>query len=178
MSRFSILSSLLLALAVAIPSVALAQPAKPVLTLKTSAEDGKLMIVATVKLNGKPLAGAKVALFATRTFGMLPLGMDETLDDGTAAVPFPGTLPGDTNGAIQVVATITAPKEYTGVQASAMLAGGLKRSPEIISFPRALWAPRAPWPLILTIVALLCSVWGIYGYVVLQLSKIRKESNS
>jgi hypothetical protein len=152
--------------------------AKPDITLKLSVEEGKKVIVATVKTNDKPVEGVKVALLVKRTFGELSLGTEETLDDGTAAVPFPEGLPGDAQGMLQVVAELKSPKEFAGGRAQAALPGGKIIPPEKDPFPRALWSPRAPLVLVATIFVVLGAVWSTYAYVVVQLVKIRKTANT
>ena len=42
--------------------------------------------------------------------------------------------------------------------------------------PRALWAPRAPVPLLATITGILVVVWGSYVFVVSQIIKIKSEA--
>jgi molybdopterin-containing oxidoreductase family membrane subunit len=159
----------------AAPTNAVASAFKPVITLKLSTEEGKKVIVATVKTNDRPVEGAKVAILVKRTFGELSLGAEATLDDGTAAVPFPDGLPGDAEGRLQVIAELQSPKEFAGARVEAALAGGRIIPPEKDPFPRALWAPRAPLVLVATIFILLGAVWSTYAYVVVQLIQIKKK---
>src|SRR5437016_6280200 len=84
----------------------------PEIVVTTGLEEGKKVLVATLKLDGKPLEGAKVSFFVRRTFGNLLLGQERTLDDGTAAVPFPEGLPGGESGKLQVLAKIVEPALY------------------------------------------------------------------
>ena len=135
------------------------------------------MVVATAKLNAKPLANASVAFFVQRTFGRLSLGADTTLDDGTAAVALPTDLPGGANGQLQIIAEVKAAPSYAATEIRAELTGGTSKVPEADPFPRALWAPRAPLGLILTLVTLLSIVWSTYAFVITQLIKIRKGTD-
>lgn len=152
------------------------QSAKPEVAIKVITEDQQKLIQATVTLNGKPLNGAAVAFFVQRTFGRLTIGHDTTLDDGTAAVPFPTGLPGGPTGQLQVTAQVTAPPQYSqGSAATVLLDGGQIVPAQPTAFPRALWAPRAPVLLVLTIAAILASVWGCYVYVVAQLVAISRS---
>lgn len=149
----------------------------PDIRLQVGMEEGKRVLLATVSLDGKPLEGIRVAFSVGRLFGKLPVGEEETLEDGTAAVPFPEGLPGGSTGELEVVAEIRAPAKYTSGRARASLPGGVAKPAEAEDpFPRALWSPRAPLPLVLTIVFLLAGVWSAYGYVLLQLRRIRKET--
>ena len=147
---------------------------QPVISITTAIEEGKKVVLATVTLDEKPIEGVQVAFFVERTFGLLPLGTEETLDDGTAAVPFPQGLPGGANGDLRIVAEIKSPAEYAAVRGRTTLGGGIVIAPKADPFPRAVWAPKAPLPLLVTIATLVGGVWCAYAYVFVQLMKIRK----
>jgi hypothetical protein len=149
------------------------QPAATV-DLITTTDDGKFVLQATVHANGKPLQGAEVQFFAKRSFGALPLGKDTTLDDGTAEAPFPTDLPGNPDGEIDCTAKVTGPDQFAGAEITVHLAGAMKFTPRSDPFPRALWAPKPPMTLVITVGGLLTLAWGSYAYVGLQLVKIRK----
>lgn len=154
------------------------QVAPPSVAITTGTEEGRKVIVATVMLAGKPLEGVKVSFLVERSLGQLVLGTEETLDDGTAAVPFPGDLPAGPEGELHVTAEIKAPAQYKDIRVQAVLPGGLILAPEKNPFPRALWSPRAPLALVLTICTLLTIVWSTYGFVLVQLVKIRKAGRA
>jgi hypothetical protein len=143
----------------------------PQIALQVTTEENQKTILATVTASGKPLKGATVTFFVKRMFGNLDIGHDQTLDDGTAAIPFPADLSGGTTGQLQVIATITDPPQYFSAHDEATFDGALAISPQAKAFPRALWAPQAPLPLILAITIVLILVWGTYVYVVVQLIK-------
>ena len=149
-------------------------PARPEIAISKSVEEGKEMLVAKVTLDGKALEGAKVAFFVERTFGLLALGAEETLDDGTAAVPFPVGLPGGATGELRIIAEIKGPAQYASARGQATVGGGVVKAAEVEPFPRTVWGPRAPVPLILTIAVLVGGVWCTYAFVVVQLVNIRK----
>lgn len=151
---------------------------RPEIAITTSVEEGKKVIVAKVTLNGKPVENAKVTVQIQRTFGQITLGTEATLDDGTVAVPFPTDLPGGIAGQIQVVAEIKSPPEYAATRAQATLDGAPKVQLESNPFPRALWSPKAPLALILTIFTLLAIVWSTYIYVLVQLIKIKRGAKA
>lgn len=149
---------------------------EPAITLRVDTEDGKKVLVATVMQAGKPVENAKVAFFARRTFGALSLGAEVTLDDGTAAVPFPVTLPGDEGGRLQLSAELAnRPKDVVPVRAEARFEGGLPFRAEPQVPPRALWSSRAPLILLLSIALLVGLVWGAFAYAAFQLLRIRAE---
>lgn len=152
---------------------------EPLIALRLDTEDGKKVLVATVTKAGKPVENAKVVFFARRTFGALSLGAEVTLDDGTAAVPFPTTLPGDGRGRLQLSAELAnRPKDAPPVRAEARFEGGVPfRAEPQAPPPRALWSSRAPLILLVNIALLVGLVWGAFAYVAFQLFRIRSERN-
>ena len=160
----------------ALSGSALAQEAaRPSITLEPSVEEGKKVLLATVTLETRPVEGAQVVFYAKRTFGRIKLGQEETLDDGTAIAPFPDGLPGDQTGKIDVTAEIVAPEQYAGAKADALVDGGVRVIPHADPFPRALWSPRAPIPMLVIFAVLLGGVWSTYLFVLYQLFRIRKD---
>lgn len=152
---------------------AAAAPAAHV-ALTRRVEDGQDMLVATVTAAGKPVPGATVQFAVVRTFGEMKLGTDQTLADGTAATPFPAGLPGDSAGRVVVRATLEAPLDVEGAKGEAVLPGGTPVHPSVAPEPRALWATRAPMPLVVTIAVLVVCVWGTYLFVVSQLAAMAR----
>lgn len=149
------------------------EKAAPQITIATATEEGKKVIIATVTRDGKPVEGSHVVLQIKRTFGNLTLGEDDTIADGTVAVPFPADLPGGREGRIQVLAQIKSPPELAAT-ATQTLEGTSKVLPNEDPFPRHLWSPHAPLALLITIGTMLSIVWSVYLFVVIQLIKIRK----
>jgi hypothetical protein len=147
----------------------------PDIVVASVLEDKQRIFRATVTLKGKPIEGARVRFGVARTFGLLDLGSDVTLDDGTAGMQFPDGLPGGPTGTIQVVASIEATKDHAGASARISATGAGVVVPEAVPFPHALWSSKPLWPLVTIIVLLLAGVWGTYVFVVRQLVKIRKE---
>ena len=144
-------------------------------TLGIVTEDRQKLIRATVTArDGKPIENASVQFFVRRTFGDLKLGEDKTLDDGTAAVRFPVGLPGGATGELELCAEVKSPAPYAGACAVLADAGGRVVKPVADPFPRALWAPHAPVPLLVVICSLVGGVWVTYAFVVTQIIAIRK----
>ena len=140
------------------------------LELKRTSEDGQEMLVATTTVNGQPVAGASVAFSVVRTFGNVALGEDQTLDDGTAAVPYPQGLPGNAHGDLDFRVTVLSPPALASAPVQVTIGGAARSSTAPEDFPRALWSSRAPLAIVGTIAFLLLCVWGTYGFVVVQLA--------
>lgn len=141
--------------------------------LARRAEGGQDMLIATVTADGRPVQGATVSFSVRRDFGTLSLGDDQTMEDGTAAVSYPTSLPGDARGRLAVRAEVTAPTALAGTAVvSAMV--GVPTRPWSPDPPRAIWSSRPPLAMVATIAALLLCVWSTYAFVVAQLAAMRK----
>lgn len=151
---------------------------KAVIELTRTTEDKQEMLVAKVTANGLPVKGATVAFSVRRTFGLMTLGEDQTLDDGTAAVKFPTALPGDAKGELTFHVALQSPPELDGSAADVKLAGSPARPWPSVP-PRALWSSRVPLAIPVTIAFLLLCVWSTYAFVVTQLAALHnlKEEN-
>jgi hypothetical protein len=163
----------------AAPATTPTAPAGPVPTIVIAPrlEEGKRVLGATVTLEGKPLVGAKVGFFVQRTFGALDIGHDETLDDGVAVAKFPEGLPGGTVGKLHIIARVTGTARYAAASSEITVPSDIVVVPDSDPFPRAIWAPHAPIPLILTLTFALGGVWTTYTFVLLQLRALRKAGN-
>jgi hypothetical protein len=150
----------------------------PVISIASVVEEKQKLLRATVTLRGAPLEGARVRFGVARTFGVLDLGSDATLDDGTAGVPFPEGLPGGKTGTIEVVASVEGTKDRAAASARIVIGGAGVVAAEEVPFPHALWSSKPLWPLVTIIVLVLGAVWGTYIFVVRQLVKIRNEVTS
>lgn len=135
--------------------------------------DGKKMLSAHVATSS-PVEGVTVQFFAQRFFGLLPVGEAETDAHGVAYIPFPQDLLGDSRGNVTIVATVEDSNGRSFGTGRAVVGWGLPTPAQHEPFPRALWAPRAPWSLI----GVICVVFGgislTYGYVVVQLVRIAR----
>ena len=171
-----LLAALPTANAQSMPAPPATAPAGAAVVLTTTVEEGKKQLVATVTLNGKPVEKATVTFGVLRSFGTLVVGQDTTLDDGTAAVTFPASLPAGTAGELQIVAQVTAPPAIAGARTQTSFPGGQIVSASV-PFGRALWAPQAPIGLIAVIMLLLAGAWGAYLFVAVQLVAIKKGAS-
>lgn len=143
------------------------------LSLEVTSEEGKKQLQATLTSGGKPVEGATVEFLVSRLFGQLPVGKDQTLDDGTADIAFPPGLSGGNAGELHVTAVVQAPASLAGTIASGVFEAAIVQdAPEV--FPRALWAPRAPVLLIVTFILILATVWFSYAFVVRELWALTK----
>jgi hypothetical protein len=152
---------------------AFAQTTQPTIGLSTTVEEGKKMVHGLVTLNGKPVENVVLQYYVQRTFGNLLIGQDTTLDDGTSAVAFPIDLPGAPDGKLHLIVRIKEPPQYASTSVSVAFPADVQAAAVADAFPRALWAPNAPLPLMLSIFAVLAGVWLSYFFVVSRIVAIR-----
>ncbi|GEM_PF-1871998 len=158
------------------PAATTTSPAGPVPTIVVAprVEEGNRMLGATVTLNGKPLVGAQVSFLVQRSFGIMNIGHDETLDDGVAAVKFPEGLPGGAAGTLHIIVRVAGTPRYAAASTDATIDADIIVVPDPDPFPRAIWAPKAPIPLILTLALALAGVWTTFVFVIIQLRALYK----
>ena len=152
-------------------------PCAEIVISSLNGEDGP-SLTANVRLNNQPIPDAQVEFLVQRTFGRLSLGTNATGQDGIATVPFPSNLPGGTDGELRIIAELKSPAAYSNCMAETVVKGGVPTSIKAEPFPRAIWSPRAPLAIIVTISTLLGIVWSTYSFVIVQLIKIRKAGNA
>jgi hypothetical protein len=174
MKRFTFI---LLALLI-LPGHAFAQTMQPSIGVTTDIEDGKKMVRVLVALGGKPIENVALKYFVQRSFGNILLGEDTTLDDGSSAVAFPSDLPGAPDGQLHFIVQIKSPAQYATTSAKAAFPADVMSPATAEAFPRALWAPHAPLPLMFCIFGLLAGVWLSYLFVVGQIFTILKGGKS
>jgi hypothetical protein len=153
-------------------------------SLKSDASDTNHLAIATlmeVDKDGKeiPVKGAEIKFYVQRLFGVMPAAEDYSVttdENGKAEFSYPRDLKGDTTGALVLVAKIEDNEQYGNIESKASAGWGIPVIVDKHPFPRALWEPTAPYPLIITIVFLFGGVWSIYSVIFFTLYKIKKES--
>jgi len=125
--------------------------------------------------NEKPVRDAELKIYVQRMFGDMP-ATDEnkitTDENGEAIFTFPKNIKGDTTGQITVVAKLENNEQFGNVETKANASWGIILEKEKDPFPRALWEPYAPIPLVITISTLFGGVWCVYFYIFYQMYKI------
>ncbi|MFI5132708.1 MAG: hypothetical protein ACHQEB_00145 [Chitinophagales bacterium] len=137
-------------------------------------------IVTEMSKDGKeiPAKNAEVKFYVQRLFGIMPASEDNAIstdEKGQASFAFPKNIPGDTAGVITVVARMEDNKKFGNVENKAPETWGTALIMDKDPFPRALWEPYAPLPLVITISMLFGGVWLVYFFIFYQLRKIKKE---
>ncbi|MFY0687914.1 MAG: hypothetical protein JXQ90_12155 [Cyclobacteriaceae bacterium] len=115
----------------------------------------------------------EVYLFIPRLFGDLPIGDVWTDDDGYDKLKFPTDIPGDVDGNVEVIARIIDSDEMGSIE-SRNTSDWAKPKATNGEIPRALWSGRPPIWMIVTFNLLMIGVIAHYGWIVVNLLRIRK----
>lgn len=136
--------------------------------------------VTEIDKDGKeiPVKGAEVKFYVQRLFGIMPAAEENTIstdEKGEASFTFPKNIPGNSTGVVTIAARMEDNERFGNVENKAPTSWGTKLPTERDPFPRALWEPSAPLPLLLTILIIFGGVWCTYFIILLQLRKIKKN---
>jgi len=153
------------------------------LVLNINSSDTDRMVTAIVTEIGKdkkelPVKDAVVKFYVQRLFGIMPVLEDNAIttdEKGEASFAFPKNVPGDTAGVVVLVARIEDNDQFGNVEKRATESWGTILAVNKNPFPRALWEPNAPIPLVLTVSILFIGVWSIYLFIFYQLRKIKED---
>ncbi len=153
------------------------------LILKLDSHDTARLVTARVTepgIDGKeiPVKGAELKFYVERLFGLMPAAEENAIttdEKGEASFTYPKNIPGDTGGHITVAARLEDNEKFGNVESRSPTSWGTVLVIEKDPFPRALWEPSAPLPLLLTILIIFGGVWCTYITILLQLRKIKKN---
>jgi hypothetical protein len=153
------------------------------ITLSFLGKDSARQVKATLTkpdANGNDTAvkGVDIHFYVYRSFGLLPIEGDNltTDENGEVIVDFPNDIPGDKSGNVIVVAKVEDNDELGDIEAKKTVRWGISVNKEQTVGVRALWSSgnNAPWPLVITVTAMVAIVWGIVVYIILQLVAIKR----
>ena len=156
-----------------------------ILVLNLNPHDTARIATAKVTTTGKdgkeiPVKEAEVKFYVQRLFGIMPAGEEyavSTDENGIATFAFPKNIPGDVDAAFTVVARMEDNQKFGNAENKVATSWG-KALPVITDpFPRALWEPYAPLPLVITISTLFGGVWFTYFLIFFQLRKIKTDGD-
>jgi hypothetical protein len=143
--------------------------------------------IATVKIttagkDGKDIPANDVAVkfYVQRLFGSMPASEEYTVntdEKGEATFAYPKNISGDTAGIYTAVVRIEDNDKFGNVENKANTIWGKELAVIKDPFPRALWEPYAPLPLVITISTLFGGVWFTYFFIFFQLRKIKTENS-
>ncbi|MAE60750.1 MAG: hypothetical protein CMJ49_05265 [Planctomycetaceae bacterium] len=82
--------------------------------LERVSEEGEDLLLATVLVDDEPVEDTEVGFYLMTTIGVVELGRDHTLDDGTAAVDYPADVPQGRDETLYFTARLTGDENLTG----------------------------------------------------------------
>ncbi len=121
-----------------------------------------------------PVEALDINMGVARLFSILPIGQIETDENGMASLEFPNDIPGDSTGAITVIARIEDNDNFATVEQRGNVDWGIPVSYEIKPLPRKLWTDEAPLWMIFSVFVVLTGAWYHFFLSVYKLNKIRK----
>jgi len=153
------------------------------LMLKFNPADSAHEVTAMVTETGSdgkeiPVAETEVSFFVQRLFGTMSANEDYVIStdkDGEAVFSYPGDITGGRTGKITIVAKILDNKSFGTVETKSDAPWGIVVPAEANPFPRALFMPKAPFQLIITLVLIFGGIWTTYFFIFYQLKKINQE---
>ena len=136
---------------------------------------------AFVTSDNLPVKGKEVHFYVKRSFFPLPIeDAIKTDENGEAVANFPMDLPGDKYGNIVAIVKIEDDDTYGTVETQQEIKWGVPLTSVKDSWSnRSLSASREKAPMYLIVVSnsIIVVIWGTICYVILQLFRIKKESN-
>jgi len=153
------------------------------LTLKFNPADSVHEVTALITETGSagkeiPVAETEVSFFVQRLFGAMPASEESVVitdNNGEAIFSYPKDIMGDRSGKITLIAKIVDHKLFGTVESRSDVQWGMALPVETNPFPRALFMPKAPFQLIITLLVIFSGIWATYFFIFYQLKKISKE---
>jgi hypothetical protein len=124
-----------------------------------------------------PVEELEILIGVQRLYSVLPVDDMETDEDGFAELEFPDNIPGNADGAIQVVARIDDSDDFGTVAAIATADWGVPVSYEIKPLPRQLFTDEAPLWMIASVFVMLLGAWYHFFLSVSKLVKLKKAKD-
>ena len=129
---------------------------------------------------GDPVSDVDVYVYVKRLFSLLKVG-EGWLQDGEATVEIPNNIPGNLQQNLDFVVMIPEADDYGTVETNKTMKWGTplpKYNKYADEAKRALWEPRAPIWMVITLGVLLFGVFYHYFLIAYKLYKIKKIFNN
>ncbi len=153
----------------------IAQKRSVSINLKEQKNDSVTFIEALVTdvQSNNAVSNAELYFYVKRTFGLLSLGDATTDSTGKATIQISKNFPaGDTLGNIKIIARIED-DDLLSDTLSTITVKSTKLFFARTPYPRAIWAPHAPWWLIICFTLLLGGVWITYVVVIKNINSLK-----
>ncbi len=123
-----------------------------------------------------PVVDEDIYVYVKRMFSDMTIGEDFLDENGEFEVEVPSDIPGDAEGDIEIIARFNDHYLFGTVEKREIVRWGIPTEHKLPGGQRTLWTQIAPLWMVITLSILLLGVWGHYGFVVIQLIRIRKDS--
>lgn len=148
------------------------------LSFVKNSDYNKIIATATDN-NGEPIEELDLYFYVKRTFSSLPIGdvFNTTDENGMVEVEFPKDLPGDHEGNVTILVKIKESDLYNDLTIEETKKWGTPTEKlDQLEEKRSLWAAaaNAPIVLVISISAMIVSIWFINCYIIYSLFKISK----
>lgn len=119
-----------------------------------------------------PIEGVKILFYIKGTFSLLNFGKEKTDENGNTFIGFPDDMPGDTAGALTIIAKIEGHKKFGTIETMGEINWGVPIQ-SVKEKQRGLGDTDAPLWMVYTLITLLSFVWISYMYVIFLIIKIK-----
>lgn len=138
----------------------------------------KIIVKAANATTGEKIKGLDIKFLVKSLFN--PLLIDEISTDkrGKAVLEFPDDLPGDENGMLNLIVKIEDDDVFGNYENHKSASWGVPIEKRPTKIERALWSPYAPLWMVFVFIILMVTVWGHYLYIIVGLSKVKRENKN
>jgi len=128
-----------------------------------------------------PAENVTLVLLMKRFFGTLQLGDSKTTNsEGVVLFPLGDNLRADTAGFITFIVKPSNSELYGDIETTTTLQTGIENTNPALNEQRTMWnvLQKTPLWLLFTYIFGVVGVWATLGYIVWQLVKIKRNSNT
>jgi hypothetical protein len=126
--------------------------------------------------NQVPVEGLDILIGVQRLYSMLQVGTVKTDAEGKGSVEFPIDIPGDSTGALNIVARIDDNEYYGTVNTRKSVEWGIPVSYKVKALPRQLWSNEAPLWMIFSVFIIISAAWFHFVLAVIRIIRVKKAS--
>lgn len=137
--------------------------------------DSMHVLTATVldSVTAQPLKDVALTFFVQRLFGLMQVGDGKTDSTGVITSEFKKDVRSDANNKLILIAKAEDDEVINNTAVQLELKPDLPYLKKNVA-ERAMFARHAPWWLVITFAAIVCTVWFVFAYVVLLIRRISK----
>lgn len=120
-----------------------------------------------------PVSDALVYAYVERLFSLYEFGADFSDEEGKLVFDFPGDMPGDKNGNLNIIVRIPESEEYGNVEVARTINWGIPVPVASGDKVKTLWSDEAPLWMIIAVMVILGGAWFNFFLALSKILKIR-----